>query len=267
VWERPDPNKFMAITDVHEIADRKSAMDTLRSMVGRSAGRQALVFIHGFNVGFDEAALRTAQLTRDIGFDGAPILFSWPSKNAIYRYTADANEIAESSQNLARFLEEVQRVTGAKRVHVIAHSMGADITMRALASMRQTHPDTVFGQVAFAAADIKVSLFESLLPNVSRIARHVTLYASDHDRALKASHLFWSGRRAGESKPQIVLAKRMDSIDASRTSTDLLGHGYYASNRAMVDDVLALLDGVRAGDKARRLAPQTQPPSTWWLIP
>lgn len=267
VWERPDPTKFMAITKLQEIGDQSEALDTLRAMVSRSMGRQAFVFVHGYNVGFDEAALRTAQLARDFGFDGVPILYSWPSKNAFYRYTNDANEVDESSRNLARFLDQVQRVTGAKRVHVIAHSMGAQIALKALAVLRPTLPDTVFGQIVLAAPDMKVGLFRALLPDALGIARRVTLYASDKDDALLASHVFWSGQRAGELRPQIVRSNRLDSVDASRTSTDLLGHGYYAANRAMIDDVMNLLDGVGPGELRRHLSPKGQPPSAWWFIP
>ncbi|WP_429550866.1 alpha/beta hydrolase [Paraburkholderia sp. MM5477-R1] len=38
------------------------------------------LFIRGFKVGFVDAARRTAQMAYDLGFDGAPVFFSWPSQ-------------------------------------------------------------------------------------------------------------------------------------------------------------------------------------------
>ena len=44
-------------------------------MVSRSPRKDAFVFIHGFNVAFEDAVMRTAQIAYDLGFDGAPILY------------------------------------------------------------------------------------------------------------------------------------------------------------------------------------------------
>ena len=38
---------------------------------------QALVFVHGYNVSFDDAIFRTAQIAKDIDFDGPAVTFSW----------------------------------------------------------------------------------------------------------------------------------------------------------------------------------------------
>ena len=47
-----------------------------------------MVFIHGFNVPFEDAIYRTAQLAHDLDFDGAPILYSWPSRGTMLGYVA-----------------------------------------------------------------------------------------------------------------------------------------------------------------------------------
>jgi esterase/lipase superfamily enzyme len=38
--------------------------------------RQALVFVHGYNVGFEDALKRIAQIAFDLDFRGACLLFS-----------------------------------------------------------------------------------------------------------------------------------------------------------------------------------------------
>ena len=50
---------------------------------------QALLFVHGYNVTFESALYRTAQIAFDLEFDGVPFLFSWPSKGDFQSYRAD----------------------------------------------------------------------------------------------------------------------------------------------------------------------------------
>jgi esterase/lipase superfamily enzyme len=68
-------------------------IDSIRSRISSSRKKEALVFVHGFNVSFRDAARRTAQITYDLGFDGAPILYSWPSRGELseagYRISLD----------------------------------------------------------------------------------------------------------------------------------------------------------------------------------
>jgi hypothetical protein len=96
----------------------------MRDKVGRSKPRSAFVFVHGYKVCFEEAAKRTAQLAFDLRFPGAPILYSWPSKAAVKAYVADGETIDLTKKQLVRFLAAVAKESGAKVVHLIAHSMG-----------------------------------------------------------------------------------------------------------------------------------------------
>src|SRR4029077_700800 len=86
--------------------------------------RSAVGFINGFNVTFDDAVYRTAQLNYDLGFDGAPMMFSWPSQGAHGKYDGDEEAVQWSSAHLKSFLERVARESGVRRIHLIAHSMG-----------------------------------------------------------------------------------------------------------------------------------------------
>ncbi len=268
VWDDgADPARYMTIRQLREIRDSAAAIDTLRAMIGRSTKKEAFVFVHGFHVSFDDALLRTAQLSRDLGFDGAPISYSWPSKNSLVRYSHDADEVEQSTLNLEVLLTEVKRLTGAGRIHVIAHSMGARIAVKSIASMQLSHPDSVLGEVALAAADMKVGDFTRFLPRVKSKARRVTLYASGSDRALRASELFWSGDRAGDLKPSIVRAAGLVSIDASRASTDFLGHGYYGANFSFLTDLMLVLTGTPPDNALRRLLRRGQSEPYWWFIP
>lgn len=261
-----DPNAHMIVRAVRPMANAQF-LDSLRNTIASSKAKEAFVFIHGFNVAFSEAALRTAQLAYDLGFDGAPIMYSWPSKGSLFGYAADAEEVAWSSGHLRVFLDSVVKVTGAKHVHLIAHSMGNRALSLALQSMKPDRRDTIFNQVVLAAPDIDADLFtQQLAPAMRGTARRISIYASSRDKALIAARVVSTHRRAGSSTGGLVIADGMDTIDASTVDTDLLGHGYFASNRAVIDDLFALLRNNVGPDRRnlRRVADGSQ---VHWRLP
>ena len=99
---REDPNRHVVLLGIQpEPADRFFA--DLRECVGRSSQKSAFVFVHGYNVSFEDAARRTAQIAYDLKFDGAPIFFSWPSQAAILQYTVDENNVSWAAPHLLQF--------------------------------------------------------------------------------------------------------------------------------------------------------------------
>ena len=59
---------------------------------------QAFVYVHGYNISFDHALFRTAQLAYDLEFDGATFLFSWPSGASLGSYTYDKDSASRPSR-------------------------------------------------------------------------------------------------------------------------------------------------------------------------
>ena len=84
---------------------------------------QALLFVHGYNVSFDNAVRRAGQLAYDLGFDGPVFMFSWPSRQGMLSYVGDRDSAQLSADPLRTFIETVVAETKAKRIHIIAHSM------------------------------------------------------------------------------------------------------------------------------------------------
>jgi esterase/lipase superfamily enzyme len=98
------------------------------------------VFIHGYNVSFFEAARRTAQLHWDLGFRGTPAFFSWPSGGSLLDYWADEASSEWAASHLREFLDLLAKRSGAKKIHLIAHSMGNRPLSRALAEIGSRNP-------------------------------------------------------------------------------------------------------------------------------
>ncbi len=54
----------------------------------------AIVFVHGFNTTFSQAALRFAQIVWDMQFKGTSVLYSWPSHGGILNYLYDRDSVS-----------------------------------------------------------------------------------------------------------------------------------------------------------------------------
>lgn len=257
---RPDPRKHMILTQVRPISDHDGFFRTVTDVVSRSRRKEVFVFIHGYNTSFEDAAIRTAQLAVDMNLDGAPIFYSWPSRASLLAYSADTRVVADRAtiDEVASFLTEVAQTTGAERVHVVAHSMGARLTLRALdtiAASASAAP-AMFDEVVFAAADVGVDEFNETWPNVVPMADRFTLYASRRDTALQISGQINQMRRIGDAR-EVVIVDRLQTIDTTAASGGLLGHEDFAGTAladfravmwlSLAPDRRCVLQSARAG--------------------
>ena len=124
--------------EVGELAttDRDSFLRGLSTLIGANSGKDVLVFIHGFNVSLEEATARAAQVAEDMPFDGTMIVFSWQSAAKTREYLNDEKLAERYFWNLAEFLAALkQNCDPATRLHVLAHSMGNRVTLRAVEAL------------------------------------------------------------------------------------------------------------------------------------
>ncbi|MEO2036244.1 MAG: alpha/beta hydrolase, partial [Planctomycetaceae bacterium] len=146
-----------------ELQEDRAFFEAVAQRLKTAEVSQCFVFVHGYNVTFDDAARRTAQIHYDLKFEGVPLFFSWPSRGGFRHYFSDRNEILVSRQAIRQFLSDVTNRTTAEKIHVIAHSMGADAVCQAIAELDSD--GQVFEQVILAAPDIDAEVFEfQLLP-------------------------------------------------------------------------------------------------------
>jgi esterase/lipase superfamily enzyme len=229
---RPDPERHIVLLSVVP-EDSARYFSEMRQRVAGSPSKDAFVFIHGYNTTFEDAARRTAQMAYDLRFQGAPILYSWPSQGEIAKYTFDENNVEWTWRHLADFLQALSQQSGAITIHLIAHSMGNRALTNALQRMpKGTTP--LFREVILAAPDIDADLFKQMAVDMQGKASRITLYASSKDDALKASKAAHGELRAGDSD-NMVIVEGVDSIDASAAATDFLGHGYVFKSSILFD--------------------------------
>jgi esterase/lipase superfamily enzyme len=234
-----DVNKHVVLTDVAQLSNDQF-YDSLHRTLDKS-GKNILVFVHGYNVSFDDAARRTAQMAVDLQFPGAPVFYSWPSQANWYGYATDKENIQRSVAQIKSFLLELAQRSGADTINLVAHSMGNVGLTQALKEIETATP--LFNQVVLAAPDIDAEVFKSAIaPSIVTKARHVTLYTSQTDLALIASRYFNHGTRLGDSAGGVVLYPGIDTIDATDVDSSLLGHSYYGSNVTVLSDLGRVLE-------------------------
>jgi esterase/lipase superfamily enzyme len=218
----------------------------------------AFIFVHGFYVGFESALYRTAQIAYDLSPDGRPFgtafLYSWPSAGNASAYVYDQDSAQFSVPHLQSFIKMVVDKTGVENVHIIAHSMGNVALIGALQEYARTEKAAKINQIILAAPDLDKQQFETIFKGVESVAKGMTLYASQGDKALALARKMRGGTpRAGESivPPGPAVVSGIETIDVSAIGTAAFwGHDTYADSKELLTDITALFTtGVRPASK------------------
>jgi esterase/lipase superfamily enzyme len=235
---------------------------------GAAGAQDVLVFIHGFNVSFEAAARRAAQLAYDLDFTGVIVLYSWPSRGTVTGYTADGNSAEWSSPHFVRFMREVLPGIGAHQVHVVAHSMGNQILTRALDRLGPSDGPRL-GHVVFVAPDVDEGVFEQAADGFGDQAVSYTLYMSSKDLALRVSRIVGGHQRAGGDAKNIGTTARIEIIDASLLpKTDVLGHSGFAEGRTMLNDLKDIIRYGRTANERSAIEPRDdRERHQYWAFP
>ncbi len=234
-----------------------------------SPDKNAFVFVHGYNVTFEDAARRTAQITFDLGFRGAPVFYSWPSQGETGKYTVDEQNIEWTESNLKRFLSAFFDRSDAENIYLVAHSMGNRGLTRALRALVLEKPEIRqrLREIILTAPDIDAEVFKrDIAPALTAFERPVTLYASSEDVALKASKKVHGHPRAGDSGDQIVIVPGIETVDATGTDTSFLRHSYFAEVESVLTDIFDLIRHRLRADQRARLEAIDTPQGRYWAF-
>jgi len=267
-----DPKKHILVTKIMPVNAKElfsSINEQLSSNSNKGTNKDAVVFIHGFNVTFDDAAKRTAQVAYDIGFKGAPIMFSWPSDGALSQYMSDREDVTWSINHIEQFLTDVVDKAGAKKIHLIAHSMGNQGLIGALyriALKNRKGKKRLFENIILAAPDFDAQLFkQQIAPEVVALTKSWTIYSSDNDAALDVSSNVNSAKRLGQP---VTAISGVDVIDATGIEVTPWSvpefHSYYATKQVVVDDIIDTIKGIPP--TLRNLIPKKNSGIRYWQL-
>jgi esterase/lipase superfamily enzyme len=199
--------------------------------------RNLFVVIHGFNVSFEEAAIRAAQIGYDLKLPGEMAFYSWPSHGSSAAYSADEATITASVPHIAQFLHELSERSGAERIHLFIHSMGNRGFLSALQDLvADRRPYLRLGQVFFCAPDEDVRTFRNKVNKYPHEFERRTLLVSPDDQAVFLSQ--WKHRysRVGYVPP-VTVVDGIETIEVGGFRLLDLGHGYFASAGPVIQDI------------------------------
>jgi esterase/lipase superfamily enzyme len=224
---------------------------------------ELLLFLHGYNVTFEEAARRAAQLSYDLPFSGPVILFSWPSLGRTLGYEADGERAAVSAAPFATFLQLLEGGPW-KRVHLVAHSMGNRVLVLGLAD--HPSPKIPLSQIVLVAADVDTEIFRQKFGKIVSNENWTTSYASKRDRALLISFFLHRLHRIGLIEQEPFVMEGLETVDASQVDTSLLGwrHSYFGDERTVLTDLGYML---RTGLPAERRGLKRALGKEYWMFP
>jgi esterase/lipase superfamily enzyme len=197
-------------------------------------------------------------------------------------YLYDQASATFSREGFLDLIQLLQRDTRITTIHVLAHSMGNQIVVDALANSGPNILAKPLGEVILAAPDVDWDVFTKLATKIVRTGRGVTLrgvtlYASSTDKALVASRKLAGGvPRAGDVLPEPkgpFVLKGIDTIDVSAIGDEMFGlnHNVFAAKRVLVDEIGRLMDkGDRPPSKRTpelRGFPEGADPPRYWRYP
>jgi esterase/lipase superfamily enzyme len=260
--ERPsfgssDPRRHFVVLDRSKMEESEFLGEIAAHVSGRvGVSRDILLYVHGFNTNLEEARFREAQIVADGHFSGVPILFSWNTRGGLFNYESDRESATVARDALEKLIVDLSHTPGVGRVHILAHSMGAWLTMESLRSIAISgHPDLDgrLGNLMLAAPDIDLNVFRQQVARLD--PKHVSIFVASDDRALSLSSRIAGDRpRLGALDPTDPKDKaELDRLgvavhDISGLSSDFVGHGAFAEAPKIVRQIGAQLTAPRQAE-------------------
>ena len=256
--------KFTPLTHEQWLAEVKA-----RASKFNKAG--VLLFIHGYNNTFVEAAAVAGQLTYDLAFPGASVLFSWPSQGKLLEYKQDSVQATAAAPSLAAVINDLTALQAEGPVYIVAHSMGNQVL---LGGLKQFLKDSKAGQsraltaVVMAAPDVPQENFKKLWgEDLTDNGIYPTLYASSNDLAIVASEKENKNLRLGSGGKAMFAMSYMVSIDASAVTKAFFStnHAYFRDNDTVTGDLFGLIRERKAAEQRPKLKRVKEDYSSWVL--
>lgn len=233
----------------------------------KKSKRTPLVFVHGFNVRYEDAVLRAAQIAYDLKYQGPIVLFSWPAgagdgffddKMITRTYDSNIKNAKASVEIFKTFLSDL--MANDLKINLVVHSMGHQVVLPALRDFKGSVASKgVINELILNAPDFEAHEFMKLIENIKETSKRVTLYCSYNDKAMVASESYNKSERLGAC----TFSENLDTINVSLIDAPTmgmgLGHSYYSS-RAILGDVFQVLLGIDA--EKRMFIRKSEPNST-----
>ena len=189
--QSPKLDRDFAIAGLEEFEDKSRFAASLETEITKRAvdRREVVVFVHGFNNNFSDAAFRMAQLGHDLEIPGAHVSYAWPSRANPLGYGYDQDSALFARDGLADLLKTV-RSAGQPDVVVVAHSMGSSLLMETFRQIEIAQPGWVgenIRGVILISPDLNVDVFRSQFNQIQNVPDPFVVIVSRKDAVLRLS--------------------------------------------------------------------------------
>lgn len=257
--------------------EHQNATLTVRSILqkrlDKTQGKDIILYIHGFNNDFKAAALSMANIWHFTGRMGVPIFYTWPAASGgLFGYFVDREAGEFSIFHVKEVLRILASIPNVDRIHIIAHSRGADIMTTALRELiiearaaGEIPRETLkIENLILAAPDLDFGIVRQRLiaEKFGPAFGQITVYMNQDDAALGLSQYLMSGFRfgklaakdLGENDRRIFEGvKNVNFINVEGVK-GFLGHGYYIEHPGVLSDIAIIIrNRLKPGDPGRPL--------------
>lgn len=187
---KADPKRHFLTTDEIVYQTDDAFRDALHDELAATGG-EAVIFVHGYNNNFSEGVYRIAQFAHDLKISGAIVHYAWPSAAEPLGYAYDRDSALFARDGLEQLIHEVAQA-GAKKIILVAHSMGSSLAVEALrqAAIRGDRKTlNMIGGVILISPDIDIDVFKQEARAIGELPQPFVIFGSDRDRYLRMSAL------------------------------------------------------------------------------
>jgi len=188
-----DPATDFAVVGQEDLRSNEQFIHRLK----RLPDDEVTVFVHGYNTTSSEALYRYAQVGHDLEIEMPLVLFAWPSAGRPEAYVYDRDSVLFSRDPLASLLTDISRRAN-KRITLLAHSLGTQLTMEVLRQLAITGRRDVLDSiqpVVLLAPDIDPDVFRTQARAVGELPDPFIIMTNQDDRALNLSAFLNIGRQ------------------------------------------------------------------------
>ena len=256
----------------------------LKDTMMESEGKDVLIYIHGYNVSWDEAVgsalslqfMINSQQKRDAK-EVIVVLFSWPSNGSMMpfaAYKSDRSDARDSGKAIGRgflklkdFLSTLHRdVQGGKQelcnqnIHLLCHSMGNYLLENGLKNKFIGYSEgsvlpRMFKHIFLCAPDVKDDALEGNngMSRLHEMSSNVTIYYNNGDLGMQIGKYTKSLSErlghTGNAHPALVHNK-VHQVDCSSIVHGFVEHSYYLW-ATVNQDIAQSISGMRSDDERR----------------
>jgi len=262
-----------AATDARCSADLARMQNEIVAALRVASRPEGIIFVHGCNSELRDGITTTASLWHYSGRIGVPISYSWPAGNpGLTAYFKDRESGEFSTFHFREFLGSLAAIPELKKIHVVAHSRGADLVTTGLRELaifergggRDARKTLKIHNLILAAPDLDFGVVRQRLvaEGTAAAVGAVTVYVNPLDRALRFAQALATGTRIGRLSPEVFSEDDWQKLTRTQNVTFIdveaaggsLGHSYFRDNPAVLSDIiLTLRSDAAAGSPERPL--------------